>query len=332
MARIGIINWSPKKFDSIKRDLLFFDRLYFLEDEFQFHKAMTTAKYRSGRIKNPKHYFNELDSTIKFLKSKKVLESIDEQLFIQEHSKDSNNNFQQSIYYDNYQSYLDIVKKESANFKESLRPFFRNIRITQDYNKIDFNLLRDHDYADITNFISMRALSSKMNLIQSKDTFIPIIDGPLISNNSSNNKVEIIKLVLKNIPVPSSIIPFDEILDFRKDKDNNRRYMGLTNWINDIAKASLNISELQEKLEYMTTEFEAYMQTQKYEYELNDLEVILKLPLEIIKQIYSGEWGKLVNTILNIKKDKMKLLASEMTAPSKEIAYIIKANEKFGSN
>jgi hypothetical protein len=344
MKRNGIISWNADKLKTIKQDLLFFDNLMYEKKIFKIHlEALNIANNKLGQNQLGA-YMDELESSITYLKEKKVLDSFNIIKLLDKYNSENNNinkkaykpvrkifkNFHERevllrmIQNEMSRVSLDIIKDKSENnliFQDNKKV----VKIIKDITNDNLGIGKEH----ATSFV-LRHLSLLLNKIEPDKVFIPNVQKFKSLDKFEESKEEqVIKLVISNIPTPDNLVPFDEILDFREDTNNKRRYMGLTNWIKNISNSSLNIHEIKEELEYYTLDFENHMKLQKSNYQLSNLEVFIFLPLEIAEKTIKLQWSKIPESIFKFKRNKTQLLIEESNAPGREMAYIIKANEKF---
>jgi len=132
--------------------------------------------------------------------------------------------------------------------------------------------------------------------------------------------------------IPDDQYSLNEILDFRNDSDNRRRYLGLTRWMKKMISSNYSKQEIEEEIEYLTLEFENRMKLEGIKYKLTNLEVIFSLPLEIIENIIKLNWSKIPKSLFSIKKNKVNALIGETKAPGKELAYLTSVQSKFNKN
>ncbi|MCK0109537.1 hypothetical protein MWU58_09545 [Flavobacteriaceae bacterium S0825] len=330
MRRNGLIYWNYNKIQTIKRDLLFFEHLVY---DIDFYKNyINNLNFSNNIVGNNalKSHIDELKSTIYFLEDQDLLSSFNRKEII---------------------TSLESIKQEHPIISKSVEDFFNNMSKLLDSQQEALgvklkllNIVKDYpqnkgkiDTQDIIrmsldgiNFDNVsRHLSSYMSALNFNETYTPITNSFTSIESKNNVEEQIYKLVISNIPTPKTNIPFQEIIDFRNDSDNIIRYNRLIHWIKNISKSGLKINEVKDELEYLTLDFENHMKLHKQDYELTDLEVFVFLPLEFAEKIIKMQWSKLPDTIFKIKKNKVKLLIEESNAPGREMAYIIKTNEKF---
>jgi hypothetical protein len=164
----------------------------------------------------------------------------------------------------------------------------------------------------------------------------PIINkypSPLVSQT---NKSEVLEIVLKKLPAPDELTPWEQLLEFRDDADSRYKFLALREWASEIARMKLAPSEVEQKLEFLIASYEDHMRLHKIKTRLTTLKTIVLAESGFI----TGGWltglgalpgiiGMVAAPLYSIRQHKLSLLEEERKAPGKEIAYIIKARETF---
>lgn len=318
MSNKGIIKWNHSQLKSIKRDLLFFDELYY--DPFLVKLQIDLLKNVSKLIKKEDTITNEIDATINFLESSKILNKFE--LNDVKNGKiklDSIPNQEKIEILEEVKKYDPIHTKFLSNYQSIVELF------EKDYNKAllkYINLLTEFgNFADY----HVRLSSVIMQKSTPNDSVIPIIENT--EGLFEGKKQEVIRLTINNLPIPSDLTPLDEVIDFKNT--HQRIYFGLKDWINKVSSSSLNINEINDQVQFYTHEFEHRMKLENTKYQLTTFEAILTAPIEIIEKVIKLNWSKIPDTLLKVKKNRLDLLIGETKAPGREMAYIVKANEKF---
>jgi hypothetical protein len=52
---------------------------------------------------------------------------------------------------------------------------------------------------------------------------------------------------------------------------------------------------------------------------------------EIAESLVKSQWSKIAKKLFEVSHKQIDLMKAEMTAPGREVAYIVKARERFGS-
>jgi len=206
-------------------------------------------------------------------------------------------------------------------FKKDIKSFIQNEQLIR----------------ELSNEIIARLYSFMMNS-EGSARFIPILDRlsrwkskDSGDDNISDNKLKVINAVFKSLPMPSVNTPLIEVLDFKKDSEANGHILALNNWIIDASTKNLTALELEQKIEYLISEYERFIRINKLKFEASRFEIVITSIAEVAENLARLKFSKVANNIFQLFKNDLRLLEAEMNAPGKELAYISSARNKFGS-
>lgn len=158
---------------------------------------------------------------------------------------------------------------------------------------------------------------------------------PLINMFESKSKIpllkfeDVLKVVLTKFPVPSSIMPWDDIISLRNEEETKNRNLTLRRWMRKITKENISQTELEEEIDWLINDYTNYMKLQKIKYNWSILETIVKIPFEILENIVKIKWSKIADPIFKLRSERIKSIESELIVPSREISYIIESQKKI---
>jgi hypothetical protein len=159
------------------------------------------------------------------------------------------------------------------------------------------------------------------------DEFYPILksDKSFIKNEK---KADVIKFILSNIPQPDDSVSWEQIIDFRNDKETRLKYLALINWINDIARLGLSVNEIKEKYEYLYFEYKKSYERHNMKSAMGTFEILVAASVSFFT-VNIPLTLNLASNFLKVGTTVMNLFQEEVNIPGKEIAYIIEANRVF---
>lgn len=160
-------------------------------------------------------------------------------------------------------------------------------------------------------------------------TTIPYTEYTRELPNSS--KSDVAQLVISKLPLPSNETPWEQIIDYRNDPENQNNFLGLRQWIRKISKDELSKAEIEDEIEWRINEFQNHMKLHKMKANAETLEVMVKAPLEIIENLIKFKLSKIPEPFFALKKRQINLMEAELNAPGREMAYIIKTRDTFQS-
>ena len=143
----------------------------------------------------------------------------------------------------------------------------------------------------------------------------------------SSKRQDVAQLVVRNLPLPENNTPWEKIIDYRQDSDNRKDLVALRRWIRKLSTEDLSPAECAEELEWLQNEYQTHMRLHKIKSDTGALEVIVKAPLELLENLVTLKFSKMVDPLFAIKKRQISLMEAELSAPGREIAYLVKAKE-----
>ena len=61
------------------------------------------------------------------------------------------------------------------------------------------------------------------------------------------------------------------------------------------------------------------------------IETLVCTTAEIAESLVKFQWSKIAKKLFEVRHKQIELMKVEMAAPGREVAYIVKARERFGS-
>jgi len=136
---------------------------------------------------------------------------------------------------------------------------------------------------------------------------------------------EITQVIIPELPLPSGDTPWEQIIDYRNDPDVQNDLFLLRHWITKKSFESQNVKEVINELEWLIHQFNEHMKFHRIKANKETFEAIVKLPFELGKLNIS----KLPETLFLFKTRQLALIEAEMSAPGRELAYLVKAKMAF---
>ena len=149
-----------------------------------------------------------------------------------------------------------------------------------------------------------------------------------LQNSSKSN---VIQITINKLPLPNNETPWEQIIDYRNDSENQKNLLNLRRWIRKVSTENLLTAEIEEELEWLMNEFQNHMKLHKLKANTETLEMMVKAPLEIIEIIKKLIVPKSPEPLFALKKRQINLMEAELNAPGREMSYIIKTRDTFQS-
>lgn len=145
----------------------------------------------------------------------------------------------------------------------------------------------------------------------------------------NSQKSFIAQIVVNKFPIPNNETPWEQIIDYRNDSENQKSLLSLRRWIRKTSTENLSPAEIEEELEWLMNEFQSHMKLHKMKANTETLEIMIKTPLETIENLLKLNFSKIADPLFTLKKRQINLMEAELNAPGREMAYIIKASNNF---
>jgi hypothetical protein len=159
----------------------------------------------------------------------------------------------------------------------------------------------------------------------------PILPCACILNLIKKNhtfKTDVVQITLRALPVPSYSTPWEQILEYRDDPDTADKYLDLRNWMSDVARSDLSTVEIEEKLDYLMSQFRRHMRLHKMKTGQGTVKGLIVSGAKFAENLIKGNLGKLAEKTL-IRKKEVAVMEGELTSPGCEVAYVVQASEAF---
>lgn len=184
------------------------------------------------------------------------------------------------------------------------------------------------NFIEMTHEVNIRQKNCFFNSRQSIEAY-PVLNKLELPYDIPSKKLDVIKILIKNIPTLDKNTPWADLFQFKEDEDTKHKFLALRNWISDISSANLSENEIEEKIEYSFREYERHLELNKMKYERSFLETVIVSGSELLENLVKLKLGKIVKMFFDFNQLEINILESELKAPGKEIAYIDKIKREF---
>lgn len=332
---IGLRNInSINSIDDIKRDLLFFDKLFIVglsewkeiieSQSFKNHRELLEQK---GLI--PLNDFIIYDGLLTM--SNYVIEN-----------------------YGNWENYYNETKNEKLdNRNEKLEYLVNEGKIIYDYKVLtkgegynsihkkispiidskintvrDSNLVEYFELCNLCHDLKTRILSTSYD--EKKFTAIPCNSSIYEIEHITNLKTETYNLILEDFPIVDvSFIELEQIFDFKNDPETYNSIWGLRNWISNISKSNKSTSEIEEEYRYLKYKYEQTIKIHKLKISNSVFQTTIQTGAELLENIAKLKFGKLSDLLFKFKENKISLMESELKSEGNQFSYLFKVKRKF---
>jgi len=147
-----------------------------------------------------------------------------------------------------------------------------------------------------------------------------------------DGKEDMVSVVIQFLPEPDfENTPWEQILDFKENEESKRLLGYLRNWTNKISNKQITFCEINEELEYHCQKYEEFIKTQKAKVNYGTFETLLMIPAQMLEGIIRLRPTETVKALFEFKYRRLKLNETEIEAPGRDLAYLIRARQEFGT-
>lgn len=293
MSRIGIKELSYYFYGSevagLKRDILMFDKIVIVDESLKRARALSELFNKSLNYDNPIQNFN--DQSIEALEKGGYLEVMPLRSFEKQYGDTPT-----------CKKYWEGLEKigEEKLLKLSDTPYLFSV-----LNRM------------IANVISK----------ETENFSVPILDNNIFNQmwKIDSIKSNTLNFLLSEIPEPDDSISFEQLFDFKRDPDTQKKFYRLMTWANEVSTGQLTKNEIEDKYKELLFEYSESYRIHKMKYKLSIMEIISTVGT----QLASLKFDEINKTILSIKRSELSLMEAEASFPGKQLAYIHKTNGHF---
>ena len=160
---------------------------------------------------------------------------------------------------------------------------------------------------------------------------VPIITAWGTGSHDTQVRAQVVRVLLNDLPLPADIHSFADILAFREEAKAQGLTQGLRAWISDMASGKLTPIEVSDKLEDLASRYERALRLEKMSRTTGVIETLIVTTAEIAESLVKFQWSNVAKKLFEVRHKQIDLMKAEMTLPGHEVAYIVKARERFGT-
>jgi hypothetical protein len=178
-------------------------------------------------------------------------------------------------------------------------------------------------------FARLSCLILNNEIIERDYYSLPLINRLKLPDSHSENRIDVVNLVLENIPLPNENTPWEDIFEFKRNPDNKGRLAGLRYWINKAVNSGFTAPEIRDELEFFLYQYRKSLEIHKIKYQTGILKTIVVGSAEILESVVKLKFSNIAKGLFSAQQSKAELLNAELTSPGHELSYIYKAQSVF---
>lgn len=221
-----------------------------------------------------------------------------------------------------------FFEMKSKNLKDIFIRFGQHLqyKVGLPFLKIGVSFARFGEQLDY----DRRGMANDLRQKFSVNAFPAYSDNVVFNDDFIDGQNDVVKLVIESLPEPDyESVSWEQIIDFRNDPESKMLLKYLRHWITGFSKQEATYNNLFEELTYYCAKYEEHIRLHKMKLTNGVLETLLMIPVEMIEGVIRLKPTKTLDALFKFKKQKVQLLEQEMKAPGRDLAYILKARDRF---
>jgi len=142
-------------------------------------------------------------------------------------------------------------------------------------------------------------------------------------------KEQVLSCILRQLPSPSDITPWQDIMEFKRDPLAREAYLRLRHWVNRVVSQTNPVHEVEEELEYLLSEYANHLKLHSIKSRKSILEVIIVGVANVVEDTIKLKFGALAKGLFDLKQQRIALSEAEQKAPGREVAFIHRASRSL---
>lgn len=292
---------------SLKRDLLFFDKLVLLGGQqliISLRAGPSKRNYR--RLADEVEYLLETSFFAASSSSKVVYD-----IHLPNESLQSDSFQQAKLWYWQIEEVRNRLKAESQQK--------RSQRLRQKLTS-----LRDMQISLITRLEAER-LNDEGQLATSNE-YLPI---DILGKPFTACAGDVIQLSIKSVPLPDDGVAWEDIFALRMDQEVVDRARKLRLWAIDQAQSDMPLSHLEEKIADLLADYERSLKAHKVKYKSSTMRSIVVGAAGVLEDLAKLRLEKATDRFFSLRTSKADMLLAEASAPGRELSLVTLLREKL---
>lgn len=142
-------------------------------------------------------------------------------------------------------------------------------------------------------------------------------------------KESAVSVTLRTLPTLTDSTPWEEVFEFRADPVARGRFLKLKSWINSVARADRPPGDLEDEIAELLFEYERHLQLHRIKTTASVLETVVTTAAGVADALVRLNFSEAAKALFSLRKREIALLEAEMTAPGRQVAYIVHAHQRL---
>jgi hypothetical protein len=146
----------------------------------------------------------------------------------------------------------------------------------------------------------------------------------------ADGQSRVLEIVLRAMPEPDDLTPWEAILEWRQDPQTQVHRRALNRWLSNVARAQGTQKDWQDEIGYLLDEYRQHLALHRMKASSGLVKTLIVTAADVAGKLASLKWGDAAKALFAVQERRIALLEAERSAPGRELAYIVKAHERFG--
>lgn len=174
-----------------------------------------------------------------------------------------------------------------------------------------------------------RIIACQLGDIQGVDAHgvIPFGFDSLEYDDPRLTKYDVVKILIGALPVPVEHVPWQQIIEYRNDPETKGSFLLIRDWINEVARGSFALAQVEESLEYLINRFRRSLEAHQINSTTMGLIGYVVTGPEFLQMLAGAgpDWG--TRALFSVEHCQIGLLESESTSTGSAVAYLMQMDQ-----
>lgn len=174
-----------------------------------------------------------------------------------------------------------------------------------------------------------RIIACQLGDIQGVDAHgvIPFGFDSLEYDDPRLKKHDMVKILIGALPVPVEHVPWQQIIEYRNDPETKSSFLLIRHWMNEVARGSFTLAQVEETLEYLINRFRRSLEAHQINSTTMGLISYVVTGPEFLETLAGAgpEWG--TRALFSVEHCQIGLLESESTSTGSAVAYLMQMDQ-----
>ena len=175
--------------------------------------------------------------------------------------------------------------------------------------------------ARLTGLIVNNDGSDRTGVLLNDELQLPLESNPI--------RVDVLKLVVDQIPIPDSQTSWEKIREFKNNPDNKGRLASLKDWMNKAIKSGRTIAEINDEFDSLIYQYRKSLELHEIKHRSGTMQTLIEGSAELIENAFKLNFSKIAKGLFSAQTTKAELYSAELTAPGNALAYLYMAKKAF---